>query len=100
MTTGGDSYDLRLHNVEIKTSESDLKGDDKATEYADFVDYSWFAVPPHLVGIAREIKPSTFGIIAISKSGNNHVYEVVESSAYVPGMARMDTLQTALIKLL
>ncbi len=100
IANGGDSYNINLHGIEIKTSEGDLRHDHKASEYAEFVDYSWFAVPPHLVGVAREIKPDTFGILAVSKAANDHVCEVIEPATHAPGIAKIDTLQTALIKLL
>ena len=100
MSTGGDNYNLHLHGIEIKISESDLKNDHKSAEYADFVDYSWFAVPPHLVGVAREVKPSIFGILSIFKSANTYVCEVIEPATHSPGIARSNTLQTALIKII
>ena len=97
MTTEGNNYELRLHNIEIKTSEGDLRHDHKSTEYADFVDYSWFAIPSNLVEIAREVKPDQFGILLISAEGT---CEIIEPATHVPGIAKLDTLQTALIKLL
>ena len=101
MTTGGDNYNLRLHAIEIKVSESDLKSDHKVTEYCDFVDYTWLAVPPHLVATAREIKPHTFGLLSVFKPPDGiHVCEVADAATHAPGIARIDTLQTALIKLL
>ncbi|MFR5132774.1 MAG: hypothetical protein ACLTDP_09435 [Terrisporobacter sp.] len=46
-------WKLNLHAVEIKVSKSDLLNDYKYTEYADFTDFIWLAIPQELVEVAK-----------------------------------------------
>ena len=92
----GTVYDLVIHGIEIKISESDLKNDHKFTEYKNFVDCLWLAVPPELVELAKEIKPHGCGILSI----NNNGVAVADPAEIAHGIARVETMQTALIKLI
>ena len=53
-----------LHGVEIKVSRSDLAGDQKLTEYADFVDTLWLAAPAALAAEALALLPAWVGVLA------------------------------------
>lgn len=59
------AYDLILHGVEIKVSKSDLVNDHKMSEYQDFVDYFWIAVPSVLVNEAIQVADDGWGIISV-----------------------------------
>lgn len=56
-------YNLQLHGIEIKVSKSDLLNDTKYTEYAEFVDKLWIAVPKNLVKECIKNTPKNIGIM-------------------------------------
>ena len=56
-------YSLNLHGVEIKVSKSDLTNDCKYTEYAEYVNYLWLAIPRNLIEVAEETAPKSIGIL-------------------------------------
>lgn len=56
-------FNLNLHGIEIKVSKSDLVNDMKYSEYAEFVNYLWLAIPSELVAIAETITPKNIGIL-------------------------------------
>jgi hypothetical protein len=55
--------------VEIKVAKSDLVGDDKWTDYLDYCDRFFWAVPPHLVSILEEERylPGNAGLIVADR---------------------------------
>ncbi|EOU1692803.1 MmcB family DNA repair protein [Clostridium perfringens] len=61
--TQDNHFSLNLHGVEIKVSKSDLVGDMKYTEYAEYVNYLWLAIPRDLIEVAEETAPKSIGIL-------------------------------------
>lgn len=57
---------LLLHGIEIKVDINDLRNDKKYTEYAEFVDYIYLAIPSELLEEAETLAPETVGIIVVS----------------------------------
>lgn len=91
-----ESWELNVHAIEIKVNKYDLLNDKKYSEYADFADYVWLAVPRELVRFAMETKFDNCGIIAI----NNNDIEIVEQAKYSPGLLKFNTLMSLVLKLL
>lgn len=91
-----DSWQLNIHAIEIKVSKSDLLHDNKYTEYAEFVDFLWLAVPEDLIEVAKENKPSICGIISIK---NKKAY-IVEAPARLNPLKREAALTNLVLKLL
>lgn len=60
-------FSLNLHGIEIKVSKSDLINDMKYTEYAEFVNYLWLAIPVELLDIALMNSPEMIGILLYNK---------------------------------
>ncbi|MGL5381845.1 MmcB family DNA repair protein [Clostridium sp.] len=56
-------FNLNLHGIEIKVSKSDLVNDMKYSEYAEFVNYLWLAIPSHLLEVTETIAPKNIGIL-------------------------------------
>lgn len=56
-------FNLNLHGIEIKVSKDDLVNDMKYTEYAEFVNYLWLAIPGELLKITEIISPKNIGIL-------------------------------------
>lgn len=94
--TSKNTWQLNLHGVEIKVSKSDLLNDTKYTEYAEFVDYLWLAVPVSLLDAARETKPRKCGIIVI----NNKRAEIAEQAERINGARKYETLMSLVLKIL
>lgn len=92
-----DSWELNLHAVEIKVSKSDLLNDTKYSEYADFGDYMWLAVPEELIDVAKEHKFSNCGILTID---DNNSITIVEQAKKVEGFLKKDTLTSIALKVL
>ncbi|MGO4993356.1 MmcB family DNA repair protein [Clostridium perfringens] len=61
--TQDNHFSLNLHGVEIKVSKSDLINDMKYTEYAEYVNYLWLAIPRDLIEVAEETAPKSIGIL-------------------------------------
>ena len=91
-----EKHQVNLHGVEIKVSKSDLINDKKYSEYAEFVDFIWLAIPLELVDYARETKFKQCGIIAVDK--DNAV--IVEQAERLKPEMRMQTLTTATLKMM
>ena len=89
-------HEVNIHGVEIKVSKSDLINDKKYSEYAEFVDFIWLAIPLELVDYARETKFKQCGIIAVDK--DNAV--IVEQAERLKPEMRMQTLTTATLKMM
>lgn len=56
-------YELELHGIEIKVSKSDFLNDKKYTEYAEFVNKLWIAVPKGLAEVCKKNTPKNIGIM-------------------------------------
>ncbi len=59
----------QLTIVEIKVSKADLTGDAKWTDYLDYCDNFFWAVPPHLSALLEEERflPETAGVIVADR---------------------------------
>lgn len=59
----------KLTIVEIKVSKADLTGDAKWTDYLDYCDQFFWAVPPTLAGLLDEDRflPDTAGVIVADR---------------------------------
>jgi hypothetical protein len=59
----------KLTIVEIKVSKADLTGDSKWTDYLDYCDNFFWAVPPALAGLLEEERflPETAGVIVADR---------------------------------
>ena len=90
-----EKHELNLHGIEVKVSKSDLLNDTKYTEYGEFVDYMWLAIPIELVEDARNTKFSECGIIVVSENGET---EIAEQATRLDPQLRHKTLTTALLK--
>lgn len=94
--SSNNSWELNLHGIEIKISKGDLLKDTKYTEYAEFVDYLWLAVPRELIEIARQNKPKACGIIGIS----NKKAKIIEYAIKLNSIRKIDALNNLALKLL
>lgn len=66
---------LHLHGIEVKVSEGDLKRDKKYSEYAEFVDFLWIAIPMDLLEVALVEVPDTYGILAFKDFSEDYKNE-------------------------
>lgn len=89
-------WKLNLHAIEIKVSKSDLINDHKYTEYAEFTDFIWLAIPEELVETAKETKLDKCGILVIK---NNKV-QVIEQAQRLDCIRREECLSRLALKLL
>lgn len=89
-------WKLNLHAIEIKVSKSDLVNDHKYTEYADFTDFIWLAIPENLVDVAKETKLDKCGILVIK---DNKV-KVIEKAEKLDAIRREECLSRLALKLL
>lgn len=94
--TSENTWNLNLHCIEIKVSKSDLLSDTKYTEYAEFVDYIWLAIPEVLIDIARDNVPKKCGIISIKKSGAT----IIKQPIRLEPLRKVDTLSNLALKIL
>lgn len=90
-------FEVMLHGIEIKVSKSDLLNDKKTSEYKDFVDYLWLAVPESLKEEAVKIAGESWGIITINK---NKEASIFISAKKEPPVFKTEALNTAIIKLI
>lgn len=101
--TSENLWELNIHGIEIKVSEHDLLNDEKYTEYTEFVDYFYLAVPEELEEIALKNKFNGCGLIVISKdkeNSNKFIAKVVEIPTKLNPLRREDTLTSITLKLL
>lgn len=94
--TSENTWDLNLHCIEIKVTKSDLLNDSKYTEYAEFVDYMWIAIPENLIAIAKENIFSACGIISVKKSGAT----IIKQAKRLNPLRKVDTLNNLTLKIL
>lgn len=90
-------WELNLHGVEIKVSKSDLLRDSKYSEYANFVDFMWLAIPGALLKEAQDTKFDGCGILVIN---NKNEIEIVERAIRGKALKKRDTLTSIALKLL
>lgn len=89
-------WDINLHGIEIKVSKSDLEKDQKFTEYAEFVDFMWLAVPESLIECAKYNKFKSCGIISV----HNGKAKIVEQAQRLKPLERATTLTSVALKLI
>lgn len=88
---------VALHGIEIKVSRSDLLNDHKSSEYADYVDVMWFAVPENLAEDAVSVAGDGWGILAIDAKRN---VKIVKTPKTHNPVHRNKTLNMVLLKIL
>lgn len=96
-------WELNIHGVEIKINEYDLLNDKKYSEYVEFLDYFYLAVPEELEEVALKNKFNGCGLIVISKdkeNSNKFTAKVVEIPTKLTPLRREDTLTSITLKLL
>ncbi|MGL4991131.1 MAG: MmcB family DNA repair protein [Sarcina sp.] len=94
--TSKNTWNLNLHCVEIKVSKSDLINDKKYTEYTEFVDYMWLAVPENLIDVAKDHSFKSCGIISMTKEGAN----IIKQALKIDSLHKKDTLNNLALKIL
>ena len=96
--TETDRNSVALRGIVIKNSRYDLFCDEKLSEFMEFVDYYYIAVPdsPEMIEAAQAVKQSGWGVITMDRSGKIRV--VVEPLRHQP-MFRDITLSNIIIKL-
>lgn len=95
-------WELNIHGVEIKISEYDLLNDKKYSEYIEFLDYFYLAVPKELKEIALKNKLKSCGLLIIFKDENSNKFniEVVELPTKLNAPRKEETLRSIILKLL
>lgn len=93
-------WNLNLHGVEIKISKGDLLNDHKYTEYSEFVDYLWLAVPQDLQEIAEQNKFTGCGLIVIDRKNDKLILKVIEKPKKLDSLKRDETLTFLALKLM
>ena len=93
-------WNLNLHGVEIKISKGDLLNDHKYTEYSEFVDYLWLAVPQDLQEIAEQNKFTSCGLIVIDRKNDKLILKVIEKPKKLDPLKRGETLTSLALKLM
>ena len=94
--TSRDPKDMTLRGIEIKISKGDLLRDEKMSEYANYCDYFYVAVPPELKDDARSIMSPEWGLLLIQDDSI-----IVEKEAQqLSGILRNEALSTALYECL
>lgn len=89
-------FELNLHGIEIKVSKSDLLNDCKYTEYAEFVNYLWVAIPKKLEADARATVPDDVGIMVFSRDK----MKVVKEANRLKPLQLENSLTTLALKLI
>lgn len=96
--TTQNAWELNLHGVEIKVSKSDLLNDTKYSEYAEFVDYLWLAIPEELAEIAKDNTFAGCGIIIFKRDGDIVTAKVGVKANKLNALRREDTLTNLVLK--
>lgn len=89
---------IKLHGIEIKVSRSDLEHDDKMSEYTQYIDYFWIAVPPYLITDAKNLTLPEWGILAVDQEKLEVIRNASHNHEY--GAFRDITLSEIVYKLL
>lgn len=96
--------EIVIRGVEIKVSVSDLMHDEKMTEYTDFCDLFYIAIPAgddELKKAVQAVMLPEWGLIEVSEGEENvynYVAEVTIPAQKKQGVLRDRTLSTALIR--
>lgn len=96
--------EIVIRGVEIKVSVSDLMHDEKMTEYTDFCDLFYIAIPAgddELKKAVQTVMLPEWGLIEVSEGEENvynYVAEVTIPAKKTQGVLRDRTLSTALIR--
>lgn len=96
--------EIVIRGVEIKVSVSDLMHDEKMTEYTDFCDLFYIAIPAgddELKRAVQAVMLPEWGLIEVSEGEENvynYVAEVTIPAKKNQGVLRDRTLSTALIR--
>lgn len=88
--------DLTFHGVEIKVDKNDLLNDCKYTEYADFVDFMWLAIPPNLIDTALKTKFPECGVIVVQ----NDKAQIIERATHLNPLRKDKAMNTLLLKVI
>lgn len=94
--TSREPKDMTLRGIEIKISKGDLLRDEKMSEYANYCDYFYVAVPPELKNDALSIMAPSWGLLLIQ----DELIEVAKEAQRLPGVLRNEALSTALYECL
>lgn len=94
--TSREPKDMTLRGIEIKISKGDLLRDEKMSEYANYCDYFYVAVPPELKNVALSIMAPSWGLLLIQ----DELIEVAKEAQRLPGVLRNEALSTALYECL
>ena len=89
-------YSLNLHGIEIKVSKSDFERDEKYTEYADYVNFLWIAIPKNLIECVELNAPSDVGVVYFEKD-KMHIHR--EAKRLTPALIK-DSLTTLSLRLI
>lgn len=89
-------YNINLHGIEIKVAKWDFLNDTKYTEYAEFVDRLWIAIPESLLDVCTENTPKGVGIL-IFKDGK---IEIKREAKKIKPDRKQEALTTLALKLL
>lgn len=89
-------YNINLHGIEIKVAKWDFLNDTKYTEYAEFVDRLWIAIPESLLDVCTENTPKGVGIL-IFKDGK---IEIEREAKKIKPDRKQEALTTLALKLL
>lgn len=92
------NYELNLHGIEIKVSKNDLLRDEKMSEYTDYCDYFWLAIPEKLLEYAENVILKDWGIIIIKEEEKRA--EIYKQAKRNEALFKQESLTTALLKLL
>ena len=93
-------WNLNLHGVEIKVSKGDLLNDHKYTEYGEFIDYLWLAIPQDLQETAEQNKFTGCGLIVIDRKNDKLILKVIEKPKKLDPLKRGETLTSLALKLM
>lgn len=89
-------YNINLHGIEIKVAKWDFLNDTKYTEYAEFVDRLWIAIPESLLDVCTENTPKGVGIL-IFKDGK---IEIEREAKKIKPDRKQQALTTLALKLI
>lgn len=94
--TSREPKDMTLRGIEIKISRGDLLRDEKMSEYTNYCDYFYVAVPPALQNDALSIMAPNWGLLLIQDES----IDVAKEAQRLPGILRNEALSTALYECL
>lgn len=90
-------WEVHLHGIEIKVDKHDLINDHKFTEYAEFVDYLWIAIPHTLVDVAKTNIPKQIGIVTFEYNEEQKLVPKIERTATKVNPQQRETTLASLV---